>query len=81
MARWSSPSEYLRPWMTFTTKAVEATPTAFTKEGSVEDWVFLGKETDIKNFTYADVAKGKREQVIDETSKDYVWLSALPDRV
>ncbi|OQR96170.1 hypothetical protein ACHHYP_16935 [Achlya hypogyna] len=79
LARWS-PKEtmqsILHAWPS--RPAVEATPTPFTKDSAVDDWVLLAKETDIKNFTYADVATGKREQVIDETNKDYVWLSALP---
>ena len=77
--RWSFlPSTYLHAWLPATTIA-QATPTPFTKDADVDGWVFLGKETDIKSFTYADVAAGKREEVVDETNKDYVWLPTLPD--
>ncbi|RHY60474.1 hypothetical protein DYB30_003024 [Aphanomyces astaci] len=50
-------------------------PTAFTKEGDVDGWVFLGEETDPSHFTYADVASGKREQEakdIQHVTKEYV---------
>ncbi|ETW06997.1 hypothetical protein H310_03096 [Aphanomyces invadans] len=52
-------------------------PTAFTKEGDVDGWVFLGEETDPSQFTYADVASGKREQEakdIQHVAQEYVVL-------
>ncbi len=51
-------------------------PTSYTREGNVEDWVFLGEEADPSQFTYADVAAGMLKQVNDEAAKDYVWLSS-----